>query len=94
MIERRVTIGTPVGLHARPASRFVQRVNGLSIDVTIGKVGAEPVDARSIMSVLSLDIAGGQEVVIASTCAGEPAEAALDELSTFLAGDLDAPAAS
>ena len=28
MIERRVKIGTPVGLHARPASRFVRRVNG------------------------------------------------------------------
>lgn len=94
MIERRVKIGTPIGLHARPVSRFVQKVNSLSIDVTIGTDGAEPVDARSIMSVLSLGIAGGQEVVLASTSAGGSAEAALDELSTFLAGDLDSPAAT
>ncbi|MGU3432630.1 HPr family phosphocarrier protein [Actinomycetes bacterium M1A6_2h] len=89
MIERRVTIGSPVGLHARPASLFVQKVNQLPFDLTIGKIGEGAVNARSIMSVLSLDIAGGEEIVLASTATEDGAGAMIDDLCTFLATDLD-----
>lgn len=63
MVDRRVTIGTPVGLHARPAAQLVQKVAGLSIDATTGKEGAAAVEVRSVMSVLPLDIARGGGVV-------------------------------
>lgn len=88
MIERRVTIGSRVGLHARPASLFVQKVNQLCIDVTIAKNGSQAVDARSIMSVLSLNIASGEEVVLSTTASG--AEEMMDTLSALLTADLDA----
>lgn len=88
MIERRVTIGSRVGLHARPASLFVQRVNQMPIEVTIAKNGAQAVDARSIMSVLSLNIASGEEVVLTTPADG--AEEMMDSLSALLTADLDA----
>lgn len=88
MIERCVTIGSQSGLHARPAALFVQKVNQLPIPVSIAKDGGEPVDARSIMLVLSQNIACGEAVVISTDADG--AEALLDDLSTFLASDLDA----
>ncbi len=88
MSQRTVTVGSSVGLHARPASIFVQAVVRTGVPVKLAKPGGDPVDARSILLVLSLDVRGGQDVIL--TAEGEGAEAALDELATLLAGDLDA----
>jgi phosphocarrier protein HPr len=87
MPERRAIIGSKVGLHARPAALFVQTVTRQPVKVTIAKPGSDPVDARSILSVLALDARGGEEVVLAAE--GEGAEAALDEVAALLARDLD-----
>jgi phosphocarrier protein HPr len=57
------------------------------VKVTIAKVGGDPVDARSILSVLALDARGGEEVVLAAD--GDGAEQALDELAALVARDLD-----
>jgi phosphocarrier protein len=90
MEERRATVGSRVGLHARPASVFVQAAGRQKVRVSIAKPGGEPVSARSILSVLALDVHGGEEVVL--TAEGEGAAAALDELVAVLAADHDAPA--
>jgi phosphocarrier protein HPr len=87
MPERRVVIGSKVGLHARPAAMFVQAAAKQPVKVTIAKVGGDPVDARSILSVLALDARGGEEVVLAAD--GDGAEQALDELAALVAMDLD-----
>jgi phosphocarrier protein HPr len=89
MPERRVVVGSKVGLHARPAALFVQAAAKQPVKVTIAKDGRDPVDARSILAVLALDVRGGEEVVLASADA-EGAEAALDELATVVATDHDA----
>lgn len=91
VISKTVTIGSRVGLHARPASLFVQAAMREPVPVTIAKVGGEPVDARSILLVLGLDVRGGTEVVLSAE--GEGADTALDELATLLAQDLDAEGA-
>ncbi|WP_158894970.1 HPr family phosphocarrier protein [Amycolatopsis anabasis] len=88
MPEIRVKIASPVGLHARPASLFVKAAAKHSGPVSIGRPGTDPVDARSMLSVLSLAIGPGEEVVLSTD--GDNAEAALTELSTLLASDLDA----
>ena len=88
MLERRVMVGSKVGLHARPAALFVQAAARQPVKVTITKDGKSPVDARSILAVLSLDVRGGEEVVLAAD--GEQADAALDELATVVATDHDA----
>jgi phosphocarrier protein HPr len=88
MAERRVVVGSKVGLHARPAAMFVQAAAKQPVKVTIAKAaGGNPVDARSILSVLALDIRGGAEVVL--TAEGDGAEQALDELAALVTRDLD-----
>jgi phosphocarrier protein HPr len=87
MPERHALVGSKVGLHARPAALFVQAVTRQPVKVTICKPGAKPVPANSILSVLALDARGGDEVVLAAE--GEGSDAALDELATFIARDLD-----
>jgi phosphocarrier protein HPr len=82
MPETRVKIASTVGLHARPASLFVKAAAKHTGPVSIGRPGAEPVDARSMLSVLGLAIGHGEEVVLSTE--GENADAALEELSALL----------
>lgn len=88
MATRSVSIGSSVGLHARPATLFVEAVLATGLDVTIGRAGEEPVDADSILGVMALGAKNGEEVVL--TAEGEGAEEALDSLAALLARDLDA----
>lgn len=83
MLERRATIAAAVGLHARPAAIFVQAVQSSGTAVTIAKADGEPVDAASILNVLTLGAACGDEVVLRAD--GDDAERVLDELVTLLA---------
>ena len=87
MPERHVTVGSKVGLHARPAALFVQAASKFGFPVFIAKDDQPPADARSILSVLALDARGGDEVVLSAE--GDGADAALDELAALVARDLD-----
>jgi phosphocarrier protein len=89
MAERRVKVGSSVGLHARPANLFCKAAGQQPGKVTIAAGDRGPVDARSILSVLGLGVASGEEVVLTSSddAAGE---ASLDALAELLATDLDA----
>jgi len=64
MAERTVDVPDGVGLHARPAALFVQAVTAAGVPVTVGRPGGEPADARSILAVISLDVRGGEQVVL------------------------------
>lgn len=85
MAERRVRVETTVGLHARPAALFVQAATRTPLDVTVAKPGKDPVNAKSILSVIGLDAQHGDEIVI--TADGEGADALLDELAGLVSGD-------
>ena len=87
MPQRHAIVGSRVGLHARPAALFVQLAARQPVPVTIAKPGQEPVDARSILSVIGLGAACGDEIVL--TAEGAGAETALDELAQLVATDLD-----
>ncbi len=87
MPTRHVTVGSKVGLHARPAALFVQAAAQAGMPVFIGKPGQAPADARSILSVLSLDARGGDEIVLSAE--GDGAEAALDALAAIVEQDHD-----
>jgi phosphocarrier protein len=89
MPERRVVIASTVGLHARPAALFTQAAAKAAVPVTIAKAGGNPVDARSILLVLTLGVAHGDEVVLQAE--GDGADEALDQLAGLLAQNLDAP---
>ncbi|HET6633632.1 MAG TPA: HPr family phosphocarrier protein [Streptomyces sp.] len=88
MPERTVVIGSRTGLHARPASLFVQAATRLPVKVTVARDGQPPVDARSLLSVLALGAKHGESVVLAAE--GDGADAAVEELATLVARDLDA----
>jgi phosphocarrier protein len=95
MSERKVTVGSKVGLHARPASLFVQEAAKQAVKVTVRKDGQpadEGADARSILSVLALDARGGDVVILAAD--GDGADEALDSLAAFVAKDWDAEEAA
>ena len=88
MPERRVVVGSKVGLHARPAAMFVQAAAKQPVKVPFAKAaGGDPVDARSILSVLALDARGGDAIVLAAE--GDGADQALDELAALVSRDLD-----
>ena len=88
MSERQVTIGSKVGLHARPASLFAKAVKDAGVPVKIAKDGKPPVNAASLLSLLTLGAEFGDEVTLFAE--GEGAETALDELAEMLGRDLDA----
>ncbi len=91
MSQRHVSIGSSVGLHARPAALFVQAAARQPVKVTIAKAGGgDAVDARSILSVLGLDARKGDEVILSADGAGDAA--ALAELAALLERDLDTEA--
>jgi phosphocarrier protein len=88
MPERTVTVASKVGLHARPAAVFVRRAGELSVPVTLARGGGKPVNAKSMLAVMSLDVRGGERVTLAAA-EGEGAAAAVDELAELLETDLD-----
>lgn len=89
MAERRAVVASRVGLHARPAAAFVQAVHQVGMPVTIAKGDGDAVDAASILNVLTLNAAAGDEVVLRTEVDGADATAALDSLADLLTRDLD-----
>ena len=88
MTTRTAIIASSVGLHARPASLFVQKVTRSGLPVAIARPGGTPVNAASMLAVMSLGVKCGEEVEL--SCDAENSEAFLDELVAFLAVDHDA----
>ncbi len=87
MVERTVTIGSTHGLHARPAKLFTQAVAASGSSVTVQKAGGSPVNAASILAVISQGIDHGDEVTIAVD--GGDEQAVLERLVDLLSTDHD-----
>ena len=87
MGERQVRIGSKVGLHARPASLFAKAVAQAGVPVQIAEDGQPPVNAPSLLNLLTLGAAHGDLVTLHAD--GENADAALDELAAMLERELD-----
>ncbi|MGY0497634.1 HPr family phosphocarrier protein [Nocardia sp. FBN12] len=86
MSTRTVIVGSEVGLHARPAAKLTKAVQAAGVPVRISLGGGEPVDAASVLAVMTLGAGHGAEV----TLHAEGADAVLDQLATLIATDLDA----
>ena len=87
MPERTVTIASAHGLHARPASLFVQAVTASGLSVQLTK-GDKTLNASSILGIISLGINHGDQITLAAE--GENADAVLDSLVEILTTDMDA----
>lgn len=70
MITRSVTIKNSVGLHARPATFFVQKANSYKCSIWVEKEDCR-VNAKSLLGVLSLGITKGTDITIIADGADE-----------------------
>jgi phosphocarrier protein HPr len=77
MPEATVTLRNASGLHARPAKIFARAAAASAADVSVEKDGRR-VNAKSVLSLLTLDCHQGDEIVISAD--GEEAEATVAEL--------------
>ncbi|MBO5051868.1 MAG: HPr family phosphocarrier protein [Clostridia bacterium] len=82
MITCNVTIHNNVGLHARPATFFIQKANSYKCSIWVEKDDRR-VNAKSLLGVLSLGIVQGMSVTLIADGADE--QAALDGLSALVA---------
>ena len=70
MITRNVTVQNTVGLHARPATFFVQRANAFRCSIWMEKADRK-VNAKSLLGVLSLGVMKGTSVTLIADGADE-----------------------
>ncbi|WP_166206854.1 HPr family phosphocarrier protein [Cognatiluteimonas telluris] len=75
MIERELTIGNRLGLHARASARLVQVLAGYRSNATLIAKGRE-VNAKSIMGVMLLAAGPGTSVLLRVDGVDETAAAA------------------
>lgn len=76
-LRRKVKITNINGLHARPATRFVEIANKFSSEITICAKGKE-VDGKSVIDLLTLGAEKGTELIL--TANGDDAPESLDAL--------------
>lgn len=88
MPQRTVAIASQLGLHARPAALFVQAVNESGLPIMVARENQTPVDARSVLGVMSLGARHGETVTL-SCEEGENADKVLDGLVEMLSRELD-----
>jgi phosphocarrier protein len=63
MITRSVTIENSVGLHARPATFFIQKANSYKCSIWVEKEDCR-VNAKSLLGVLSLGVSKGTTITL------------------------------
>jgi phosphocarrier protein HPr len=81
MVEITLTLTNRVGLHARPASLWVQTAARFRSRITVSCAG-RTANARSILEVLQLGAASG--AVLTVSAEGDDAEAALAALAALV----------
>ena len=81
MVTKEVVINNQDGLHARPATFFVQRANEYKSSIWVEK-GERRMNAKSLLGVLSLGIVKGTAVTIIAD--GNDEEEAISTLTALV----------
>ena len=81
MKSREVVITNTSGLHARPATFFIQKANCYKCTILVEKDDRK-VNAKSLLGVLSLGIAKGMTINLIAD--GQDEDAALNGLATLI----------
>ncbi len=78
-----VTVANKLGLHARPATLFVQVALGARADISVRRCDQDdPVDGKSVMQMMMLAATQGTKIEI--TAKGSDAEQAVKSLVTLV----------
>ena len=81
MVSKEIVVRNQVGLHARPATFFIQKANEFKSTVWIEK-DERKVNAKSLLGVLSLGITKGTTVTI--TADGADEKETVDKLANLV----------
>lgn len=81
MISREVTIKNNVGLHARPATFFIQKANTFKSSIWVEREDRR-INAKSLLGVLSLGIVKGMTITIIAD--GQDEEEAIEGLAALV----------
>lgn len=79
-----IEITHPAGLHARPASLFVQAANQFSSNITVQNLTSKSaaVNAKSILSILTLGVLQGHQIEIIAE--GEDADESITAFKALI----------
>ncbi len=88
MPSRTVTVGSAVGLHARPAALIAQAAGGFDEEVTLRLADAHPDDAVDAASSLMIMTLGAEKGTLVTVESDDPA--AVDRVVGLIEQDLDA----
>jgi len=93
-VELRLVIRNPLGLHARPAARFVQTAGRFDATTTAENLTMHtgPASARSLNGVATLGVLQGHEILVRAS--GRQAEQVLRALRDLAERNFDEPAAA
>ena len=81
MVTKEVVVNNQVGLHARPATFFIQNANEFKSGIWVEK-DERRVNAKSLLGVLSLGIIKGTKITIIADGADE--QQAVDTLAALI----------
>ena len=81
MFSKEVVVQNQVGLHARPATFFIQKANCYKCSIYVEKDDRK-VNAKSLLGVLSLGIAKGMTITLIAD--GQDEEAAINGLAALV----------
>ena len=81
MIIDKIIVNNKAGLHAKPASLFVQRANDFKSEIYIKKASTR-VNAKSIMGVMILAVQKGDEIEIEAS--GDDERKAMEQLKLLI----------
>ena len=81
MIRKPITIGISNGLEARPIAMLVQVASQYSSSIYV-EVEDKKVNAKSIMGMMTLGLAAGEEVVVSAN--GDDEQNAMDDIVKYL----------
>ena len=86
MVNRKVKIKNPTGLHLRPAGVLCKNAMEYSSVITFKYGGENIANAKSVLSVLGACIKSGDEIEL--ICEGDDEEAALEGIITLIESGL------
>lgn len=81
MVSKKITIKIPTGLEARPVALLVQVASQYESAIYV-ECEDKKVNAKSIMGMMSLGLAAGEEVTVSAE--GSDEQAAIDNIEKYL----------
>ena len=86
MYTQEITVTNEVGLHAKPATYFIQKANEFQSGIWVEK-DERRVNAKSLLGILSLGIVQGTKITLIAD--GSDEEAAVSTLADLINSGLD-----